>query len=179
MMGRVKVYLVEEGLGYGERAVLSILSALGSRGRVYVIDGLERLAQDLNINKNSLLYYLRSLEKKGYLEVDRRKLPSRIFVADIKLNLKNGAWIEVPRSFLYAGSPKERGLLLTLASMAKAYKLFAGGGKVKRAAFYLREMAAPDLRSNVSIRKLIQSLQRKGFILIERTRPFYVVRVVL
>ena len=173
-----RVYLIEDGLSYGERAVFGLLSALGRKGKVFVPDGLNKLSEDLRINEGSLSYYLRSLERKGYLEINRRRLPSRILVADIKLNFQKGKWIRVPRSFLFVGSPKERGLLLTLTSMAKPHKLF-GGVKVKKASFYLKDLISPDAKSLITLRKLLRSLQSKGFILIERTRPFYVVRVVM
>jgi len=173
-----RVYLIEDGLSYGERAVFGLLSALGRKGKVFLQDGLSSLSEDLKINKGSLLYYLRSLEEKGYLEINRRRLPSRIFVADIKLNFQKGKWIRVPRSFLLVGSPKERGLLLTLTSMAKTHKLPAWGVKVKKTSFYLKDLISPDAKSPKTLRKLLRSLQSKGFILVERTRPFYVVRVI-
>ncbi len=173
-----RVYLVEDGLGYGERAVMSLLSLLADRDTVYLIEGLTKVARDLDMNKGSLLSYIRSLESKGYVKVGRRRLPSRVFTADIKLNLKNGKWIKVPRSFLFTGSPKERGLLLTLAQRAKPYKL-ASDMKIKKTAFYLKDLFSPDVRTATTLRKLLMSLQSRGFILIERTRPFYVVRVVM
>jgi hypothetical protein len=173
-----RVYFVEDGLGYGERFVLGRLSGFSVNGTVHIMDGLQKFAQDIDINKGSLLSYLRSLESKGYVKINRRKLPNRVFVADIKLRLKEGKWIRVPRSFLYVDSPKMRGLLLTLASRVKKYNL-ASDLKIKRTAFYLKDLLTPDVRSPRTLAKLVRSLQDKGFILIERTRPFYVVRVIM
>ena len=170
-----RVYLVEDGLGFEERGVFGLLSAFSSRERVYLTEGLSEFADSVGIKKKSLLRILKSLEEKGYLTINRRKLPTRTYTTDIKLNFQKGKWIRVPRSFLFVGSPKERGLLLTLTSMAKPYKL----SQVKKASFYLYELFTPDAGSRVSLRKLLRSLQSKGFILIERTRPFYVVRVIL
>ena len=173
-----RVYLVEDGPGYGERAILAILSLLADRNTVYLIEGLSSLSKDIGINKGSLLGYIRSLENKGYIKVGRRRLPSRVFTADIELKLKNGKWIRVPRSFLFTGNPKERGLLLTLTQKAKNYKL-ASNVRIKKTAFYLKNLLSSDIRTTTTLRRLLKSLQSKGFILIERTRPFYVVRVVM
>lgn len=173
-----RVYLVEDGLSYGERFIMAILSLFADRNTVYLIEGLSSFSENVGVNKGSLLGYIRSLESKGYVKVGRRRFPTRVFTADIKLNLKNGKWIKVPRSFLFTGSPKERGLLLTLTQEVKNYKL-AQNMKIKKTAFYLKNLLSSDARTTTTLRKLLKSLQSRGFILIERTRPFYVVRVVM
>ena len=164
-----RVYLVEDGLSYGERFVFGRMAGLSVRGTVYIMDGLSKFAQDIGISSGSLLTYLRSLERKNLMAIGRRKMQSRTFVADLRLRLANGRWIKVPRSFLYVGNAKVRGLLCTLVNRAKK----------KKTAFYLRDLLASDVRSPKTLAKLIRFLQDEGFILIERTRPFYVVRVLL
>lgn len=172
-----KVYLVEDGLGYGERFILAYLSTRVSRDRSFMFEGMGGLAEELGISRKVLSSLFRSLQEKGYIKLDRKWTGERLITTSAKLNLKNGKWIRVPRSFLYAGHPKERGLLLTIAGNYRP----AGSGdrKLKKTAFFLKEWTSHDVRSVTTLRKLLRSLQSRGFILIERTRPFYVLRIVM
>ena len=172
-----RVYLIEDGLGYGERFVLAYLSTRMSRDRSFMFEGTGGLAEELEVSQKVLSSLLRSLEEKGYIKLDRKWTGERLITTSAKLKLKNGKWIKVPRSFLYAGHPKERGLLLTIAGNYKPVGF--GDRKLKKTAFFLKEWTSHDVRSVNTLRKLLMSLQSRGFILIERTRPFYVVRVVM
>ncbi len=172
-----RVYLVEDGLGYGERFVLGYLSTRMSRDRSFMFEGTGGLAEEMGVSRKVLSSLLRSLEDKGYIKLNRKWTGERLITTSAKLNLRNGKWIKVPRSFLYAGSPRERGLLLTIAGNYRPAGF--GDRKLKKTAFFLKEWTNHDVRSVTTLRKLLKSLQSRGFILIERTRPFYVVRVVM
>jgi len=172
-----KIYLVEDGLSYGERFVLAFLSARMNRDRAFLFEGSGGLAEEMEISKKRLYSYLKSLEQKGYLKTDKRWTGERLLATSIKLNLRNGRWIKVPPSFLYVGDPRERGLLLTIAGNYRTVK--SKSLKLKKVALFLKDWTAEDVKSPITLRKLIRSLQEKGFILIERTRPFYVLRVVM
>lgn len=172
-----RVYLVEDGLGYGERFVLGFLSTRLSRDRAFLFEGSEGLSEEMEVSRKRLHSYLKSLEEKGYLKVDRRWTGDRLFTTSVKLNLKGGKWIRVPTSFLYAGDPRERGLLLSLAGNSRKVK--TKGLELRKVSLLAKEWTAPDVRSFRTLKKLLLSLQKRGFILVERTRPFYVLRVVM
>jgi len=169
-----RVYLIEDGLGYGERFVLGYLSTRARQGKSILFEGIGGLAEEMGVSQKVLSSLLKSLEEKGYLILDRRWTGERLLTTSVRLNLKGGRWIRVPRSFLYVGNPKERGLLLTIAGNYKP-----AGWKIKKTAFFLKDLLSSDVRSPKTLRKLLRFLQSRGFILIERTRPFYVVRVVM
>ena len=172
-----KVYFVEDGLGYGERFVLSYLSARKNGSRSFIYDGIGGLAEEMNVSRKVLSSYFQSLEKKGCIKLEKIWTRKKLVITSVKLNLKGGKWIKVPASFLYTGSLKERGLLLTIVANHKLVGF--GSRKLKKTSFLLKEWVNYDIRSTATLRKFLKSLQSKGFILIEKTKPFYVVRVII
>ena len=173
----VRVYFLCDGLGYGERFLLAYLSAQMSRDRAFFYDGVGKFAEDIGVSKTVLSSLMKSLESKSLIEVNRQHNGYRRFIFSAKLKLKGGRWIRVPKSFLYAGSPKERGLLLTIAANHKPVGM--GDLRVKKTPLYLKEWTTEDVKDTKTLRKMIRSLQQKGFVLIEKTRPYYLLRVVM
>ncbi len=176
----VRVYLVEDGLGYGERYLLAYMShqsiGRGKRRRI-VIGSLKDFSEYLRANPGTVSVLLRRLEEKGYVKVERRRGDYRWYIPSVEAYLKNGEWVKVPQGFLWAGGLKERGLLLTLARYHTTFKT-GGDRPIRRTMFYMKDLLAPYTSSKSTLRKLLKNLEENGYIEIEKTRPYYMVRLI-
>ncbi|MDQ7082662.1 MAG: hypothetical protein Q9N34_06700 [Aquificota bacterium] len=85
-MDKVRVPVVEDGLGYEERFVFAYLSWKSVRGRVALEGSISSLAEEMRIDRvKSLSKNLKSLEGKGLIKLMKTREGRKQVLREIKL----------------------------------------------------------------------------------------------
>jgi len=173
-----RVYILDrEEIGYAERFVFAYLSWKAHR-KVLHIPSFTHLCFDIEAPPSSVRDIIDSLESKGLLQIERRSSRNGRTIKAITIKPPRGERLTtVPLHFLYSGSMKERGLLLTLVNRARPQR--RGQKTFYYYGFHLSDLALNDAKDGRTLRRMLRALEKEYAINIEQTKPYYLVRVLV